>query len=177
MPTSTGIRDRVATAGIILAPSTKKTGARLGNWGVLRGFAFGSPTNIDGKGCHFGRHITNGILENTTDGSPSSPCLQVTYPNSFFRFKWSVKAGTHSISVLAKQVANTAPYPSMIVRANPAIGLSSDQVASASGGTGWGTIGPIIATFTGVGVLYVELWNNCIAVPGAAALFDHINIT
>lgn len=177
MPTPAGVRVNMARPAILKpVTGTHKTSAALGSWGVLKGMALGSPVNQDGHGSTFGRSITNGIVENTVDGNPATPCLQVTYPG-FWRFRWTVTPGVRTISVLAKQIANVSPFPSLILKANSAIGVPSDVQSFASGGTGWSTIGPITITATGTGVFYVELWNNCKAKAGSPALFDHLVFT
>lgn len=156
--------------------STGKGFPGRGTVGQLQGISYsGTSTSIIGNDSTNGRHMQTGVRENTTDGSPAAPSLQLDFPG-FWRFRWVVKAGTHSITVQTKQVANTAPFPSMIVKANPAVGLSSDLSASSAGGTGWTVIGPISFAFTGTGVVFVELHNNCLAYD-SPALFDHIVIT
>lgn len=152
-------RNRVATEAVI---------------GYLQGICLGCPSSIHGDDS-FGRHLQVGVVKNTTDGSPAQPSLQLSIPG-FWRFKWVVKAGARTITINTKQAANLTPYPSMIVRASPGV-LATDQTASSAGGTGWTTIGPISFTALADGVVWVELWNNCVQKYDTPALFDHVVVT
>lgn len=93
-----------------------------------------------------------------TSGNPA-PSLRVQAPGKW-RFRWAVKSGSRSIMIDVKQVSNTTPRPSVIVKANTAIGVNSDVTGTAGAGTGWVTIGPIAVTPSSDGALWVELWNN-----------------
>lgn len=152
--------------------------------GYLRGICIGGMTSIEGE-APFGRHLQVGVLRSNAEGSPATPSLLLCQPGQW-RFRWAVHAGARSISVLAKQGANVAPHPSMIVKSNPAIGVNADVSASSPGGTGWQTIGPISVSPSSDGALWVELWNNdkgtynpsngnvC---PANPAFFDHLIFT
>lgn len=142
--------------------------------GALQGVSIGGMTSIHGD--TFDRHLKTGVRKELVEGSPSAPCLALDYPG-FWRFRWTVKPGAHSVSVLVKQVANVAPYPSLIVKANADVGLLSDVTVSGSGGTGWSTAGPALATFSAEGSVWVELWNNCKSVFQSPAYFDHLVFT
>lgn len=176
------------TEGILGMVSMSYTSTERGGYGNLRGIAYqGSMGSIDGGEAPGDRHMQVGVLKNTTDGSPAEPCLQITYPG-FWRFRWTVKGGkTKTISVKVKQNSTGSMYrPSIIVRANPLIGVNNDVSASAAEGTDWTTLGPISILPTTTGSVWVELHNNNLvypSLPGQStetsfpALFDHIQTT
>jgi hypothetical protein len=91
-----------------------------------------------------------------------------------WRFRWAVRVGVNNIQVNCKQEVNGSPRPSMIVKANPDVGLNSDTTASAGSSTGWVVIGPITVTATAVGPVWVELHNNYQGAWATPAFFDHI---
>jgi len=136
-----------------------------GRIGVLRAM------NLGGQVIY-----VSGLTEEFSDGFPSSPSLKIAIPNSF-RFRWVVRTGVHTIRVSAKQVVNQEPRPSIIVRANPSIGIPNDITAFAASGTGWVTAGPITVTPTDNGAVYVDLVNNYAGMSQAPAYFDHIITT
>lgn len=142
MPTSFGILSGTALARVL----------------PLRGISIGGGTSWDG-GSSIGRHLQIGLKENFVDGFPAAPSLQLT-SKGFWRFRWTVTPGTRTISVMVRQPVNSTPYPTMIVRKNAALGVSSDVTGTSPGGTAWVTIGPVTVTPTTLGVLWVELWNN-----------------
>lgn len=141
--------------------------------GALRGVCLGGPTTYSG-GTSFGRHLQIGVARNDSEGSPSPPSLQLTYPG-FWRFRWSVRAGNRSLYVRAKQLVNSPPYPSVVVKANSAVGLLSDITASSTTAD-WFNIGPVSFTATAFGVVWVELWSNSLY-SGNTVYFDHIVTT
>ena len=153
--------------------------------GALKGIAFsGVPTSYLGDGT-YGRHMQVGVTENFTDGNPSSPCLQLTYPG-FWRFRWSVKPGVRSIYIQAKQphyLSGSIPYVSifypstMVVKANSSVGLNNDISGSAIDTQSWNQIGPVSFTVNSSGPVWVELWNNNSNEYNTPALFDHIIAT
>jgi hypothetical protein len=142
--------------------------------GIFNNISMGGFTDNYGDA---GKSLQSGVVQNTTEGSPSSPCLQITTPG-FWRFKWTVAAGARSISVSAKQTGTTTPTtrPSLIVKSNSSIGLSADISGSAANSQGWVTIGPVSFTATGAGVTWVELHNNAFMME-TPAYFDHIVAT
>lgn len=122
-----------------------------------------------------GRHLVVGISKSTAQGNPSPPSLAIA-GYGFWRFRWSLTTGTHTISCLVKQVSGGTPRPSLVVKKNAAIGLASDTTGTAGAGTGWTAIGPLSVIVTSPGVVWVELWNNYMAAYGTA-YFDHIVTT
>jgi hypothetical protein len=142
-----------------------------------KGISFFGPTSIRSDGT-FGLPMMSGITQSYTEGNPSTPCLEIFQP-TFWRFKWSVGGGNRTISVKCKQASNSvsASRPSLIVKANPSIGLTNDVSGSAPSGTGWVTIGPVSFTPTASGSVNVELWNNSNTVTQDSAFFDHIVVT
>jgi hypothetical protein len=79
--------------------------------------------------------------------------------------------------VNVKQAANASPRPSMVVKANPAIGLNTDTTGTAAAGAGWIVIGPITVNPTSDGATWVELRNNLETVTRAYCYWDHIVTT
>lgn len=111
--------------------------------------------------------------KSTSEGSSSQPSLCVA-ACGFWRFRWRVLAGTHTIQCSVKQAYNVSPYPSITVKANPGV-LAADVSGSAAAGSDWKTIGPLTVDVLADGVVWVELWNNLYAqVNGAPCYFDHI---
>lgn len=153
--------------------------------GWLQGISLGGVSSINGDSGT--RHLAVGIIESLTEGSPNAPSLCIAQPG-FWRFRWGVKSGTHTIQILVKQNPANAYglYPSMIVRANPSIGVNADITSVSPGGTAWVTIGPISVIPSSSGLLWVELHNNDRdtydatngnITPSNPAFFDHIIIT
>lgn len=123
-------------------------------------------------GGGYSRSMQIGAIRNNVEGNPSSPCLELT-SNGFWSFRWVVPAGTREIWIDTKQASNNTARPSMIVKANAAIGVAADVTGTAAAGTGWVTIGPVTITPSSPGVIYVEFWNNTIHTDDPA-YFDHI---
>ena len=141
--------------------------------GALQGICI-APTSILGDGT-YGRHMQTGVREETTEGYPSPPCLALDYPG-FWRFRLQVVPGIQTISIWAKQVSNvTGKRPSMVVKANAAIGVATDLSASAGSSSGWTKIGPITITASDAGVCWVELHNNDSDTFYSTAYFDAIS--
>lgn len=159
---------------------------RRGNYGTMQGVAFGSDITSINSDSPFGTHMHVGVGKSITEGSPTSPCLELDYPG-MWRFKWVILGATKTISVLAKQNSTGSAYrPSMVVVANPNIGVLYNLSASAADGAGWITIGPISVTPAGTGSVWVELHNNNVVYPSInvvggdalrPAFFDHIITT
>lgn len=95
---------------------------------------------------------------NNIEGDPSQPCLQLL-SRGFWRFRWVVQSGYRYISISAKQPENKTPYPSMIIKKNPSIGVDLDVEGVSTGGTGWVTIEAVI-TPSSAGAVWVELHAN-----------------
>jgi hypothetical protein len=113
--------------------------------------------------------------KNTSDGTPSQPSFQMAAGPMFYRFRWAVAAGTPTISIAVKQASNTSPRPTMVIKANAAIGVSSDIVLTAGSGSGWVTLGPQSVSISSPGGLWIELHNN---LPGwATCLWDNLVTT
>jgi hypothetical protein len=143
-----------------------------GKIGHVQGICIG-PTSIAGDDSFGVRHMQVGILRNNTEGNPAPPCLEIAQPG-MWRFKWSIKIGQRRISVRTKQVAYYPNQrPSIVIKANPDIGIPSDIIVTADVSTDWVTIGPVVFTATAIGMTYVELRNN-LAGELSSAYFDHI---
>lgn len=145
---------------------------------ALKGINLGAgPASWDGTAT-FGRFLQAGASQNTSPpagGSSSGMALTLALPG-FWRFRWTVQPGTRTITVQVYQSANISPYPSVIVKANTSIGVSSDVTGTSAGGTGWVSIGPITVTPTSEGVLWVQLWNN-LHLAQSPCYFDKVIVT
>lgn len=97
--------------------------------------------------------------KDTSEGNPSQPSLRLDKKGKW-RFRWVVASGTRTISIDVKQAVNVDPRPTLVVKANPSIGVNSDVTGTAGSSTGWVTIGPVTAEPTSDGVLWVELRVN-----------------
>lgn len=112
-----------------------------------------------------------------TEGDPSQPSLRMD-ARGVWRFRWVVESGARTASINVKQAANASPRPTLVIKANPSIGVNSDVTGTAGSGTGWVTIGPVNAAPTSDGVLWVELRNNYDAqYQGAPCYWDHVVVT
>ena len=176
------IYDRLIDSGSVTCSFYRnRAEAESGVQGAIQGIAFNNPSSIDSSGT-FGRHMQVGVNKQTSDGSPTSPCLQLDYPGNMWRFRWVVRPGSRQISVLAKQNSTGSSYrPSLVVKANSTLGINSDLSAAAPASGDWVKIGPISFTTTGSDVVWVELHNNNYATKNSnseimknPAYFDHI---
>ena len=143
--------------------------------GALQGISLGAPSSGLGDNT-YSRHLQTGVREEFNDGYPSPPCLALDYPG-FWRFRWQVIPGSQTLSCYAKQVSNvTGLRPTMVVKANPAIGFPADVVTAAGSSTGWIKVGPMTAVVSAPGVLWVELHNNDTNTFQSTAYFDNIGV-
>lgn len=151
----------------------KSTRGRPGVAGALQGISLGGPDDWLGK-ASMGRVLQACCYRDDTDGYPAgNPSLR--FDNwGFWRFRWGVSIGAMSLTIYAKQALNQNPRPSMVLKANSAVGLLVDTPFSAAAGSGWEAI---TATFTATaaGVVIVELWNNLNTVISAPCLFSGTN--
>lgn len=138
-----------------------------------QGICLGGPSSIYGDGT-FGRHLQVGVTQSLSEGNPLSPSLQLDIPG-FWRFRWSVTSGLHTVAVNTKQTDSTQ-RPSVIVKANSTIGINNDVSGSAPTGNNWVTIGPVTVEPTDSGMVWVELWNNC-QQTHTPVYFDHVVTT
>jgi hypothetical protein len=138
----------------------------------MKGINIGGPVSWDGAGS-YGRPLQFGMLESLTFGNPA-PSLNLSFPG-FWRFRWTLQPGVRTVQVQCLQ-NNFAPYPSMILKANSAIGIPSDVTATAVSGGTWVTIGPISVTASAEGVVWVQLWNN-LQLSNTPCYFDNIITT
>ena len=108
------------------------------------------------------------------EGEPDPPSLRLDAPG-VWRFRWTVAAGSHGITVQVKQVENVEPRPTITVKANPDIGVMADVVEVARDGVGWVLAGPLIIEPTSDGAVFVELRNRLQRQPGRApCYFDNL---
>lgn len=139
--------------------------------GALRGISLGGPTSWLGDGS-WGRHLQTGVVRSDAEGTPGAPAIALKWVG-FWRFKWVVETGARSLTIFAKQAINQSPRPSVILKANAAIGLAADSEVVAGAGTGWVQIdAPFVATADGV--LWVEVHNNLTA-GNYPVFFDHLS--
>lgn len=161
--------------GRISAPSSRdsvgKPNHGRGTIGQLQGLNLGTASSIFGDSPS-GRSLQVGMSESFTEGNPTPPSLKLRYPG-FHRFRWTIQPGVRQLVVTVKQVANVAPFPSVVIKANPSVGVGADIVSTSAGGISWVTIGPVSFTATALGYVWVELHNNCRAAE-SACYFDHL---
>jgi hypothetical protein len=139
--------------------------------GVVQAISIGGPTGS--RGSSLGLHLQNGVSRSDIEGSPDVPSVRLAQVG-FWRFLWVAKSpGRYQIQVNVKQVINLPPRPSLVIKANPDIGLSADVVGDAPDGADWVTIGPLTVNTTVPGATYIELHNNY-AGDYADCFFDHI---
>lgn len=93
------------------------------------------------------------------EGFSSQPSLRLD-ARGVYSFLWAMTAGARALSISVKQAANADPRPSVVIRANPEIGINADITTVAGSGTGWVTIGPIAVNPAQAGCVRVELRNN-----------------
>jgi hypothetical protein len=119
------------------------------------------------------RHFQIGAYRSNTQGTPLAPCLALDFWG-FWRFRWAVGPGNRSLTAFAKQVSNVANRPSIVLKANPDVGLVADVTAVMGSSTDW-----IAATAafvaTGTGMVWVELHNNCLGIPDTC-FFDRVSV-
>lgn len=114
-------------------------------------------------------HLTARLDGSVGNPAPSLLCLAVRG----FPFRLAVKAGARTVSVDVLQPQASAIRPRLRVRANPAIGLTSDLEAVAGPATGWQTVSASF-TATANGGVRVELVNTDAAWP---CWFDNVRVT
>lgn len=136
--------------------------------GALQALAVGGPTDWLGK-ASFGRELQTGVSRDDTDGMPA-PSLRFEWWG-FWRFRLAVDAGAITMTIYAKQVLNQSPRPSIILKANTAVGLLVDTSFVAASDPGWVAITPNFVA-TASGVVIVELWNNLNTSFSAPCLFS-----
>lgn len=158
-----------------IIPAVPVTGSNI--VGYLKGISLGGMSDLYGNGTSGIRHLQLGLGKNTTEGIPNTPSLELKLPNSMWRFRWTVKPGTRTVSIKTKQIdCGGLERPTMKIKANVLIGLNSDLTLTASSGNNWVTIGPLSFTATALGVTWVEVWNN-LNKSNHSAYFDHIVIS
>ena len=115
----------------------------------------------------------------TTTFRTASPAETLTPSNASFKFNGSpmrfaiANATTATVTVYVnKSAAYNGAQPRLIVRANPAVGITADTVlATASGGTGsWLTLSGTTASVTDDGAL--EVYVDCDGTAGEVSIDD-----
>ncbi|MBU6231536.1 hypothetical protein KGP36_02610 [Patescibacteria group bacterium] len=166
---------RGLTTGMLIVAQAASRGSGLAYNGILTKASpgIGRPSaRLESIVC--GREYEVFGSEDFTQGNPATPCLRL---DSFgkWRFRWAMGIGQHIISVNVLHAINQNPRPSMVIKANPAIGINADIETFAPSGTGWVTINSPTFTTTAVGVTWVELRNNLVTNVGfSPCYFDHI---
>jgi hypothetical protein len=106
-----------------------------------------------------GAILMSNSRRNDTEGFPIGPSLDIS-SHTCYRFRWAMDSGARTISCYVKHPSDGTPRPTLVVKANPAIGINADVTGTASSSTGWVQIGPITVNPTSDGATWVELWNN-----------------
>lgn len=180
---STATNGNLSGPFFVVGANVKSRVGEQGVAGALAGIAFsGNVSDWLGVSTNT-RHYQAGMRQDTANGYLAPPCLALDYPG-FWRFRWTVLAGAHTVLVYVMQPYNAAPYPSVIVKANPVIGVNSDVTGTSPGGSGWTAIGPVTINPTSEGVVWVELHNNlrvfgqaASGEPNCVAFFGQITVT
>jgi hypothetical protein len=120
-------------------------------------------------------HQTMGARDNT-EGDPAQPSLRMDRRGRW-RFRWTVLAGTRTISVRVKQAVNLSPRPSLVIKANTSIGVNADSETSAASGAGWITIGPVTINPSANGAVWVELRANYDGQSNIPCYWDQVVVT
>ena len=181
VPAGFGMTDVVFTDTGPIPTVEVNSGAKSSVVGWLKKIHLGGMT-----GPHDSVHgspLLAGVSRYNLDGSPAAPCLLMRQPG-YWRFRWGVEAGNRTISIRVKQVANVEPFPSLVLKANPAVGIDADIVEVSDGGAGWVTITSSFLCIA-AGVIWVELRNNCTSIyspananltgnPAEPAFWDHL---
>lgn len=148
--------------------------------GYMQGISLGGPTTMTTEGT-FQRNMQVGFSRNDSEGSRATPCIELIHPG-MFSFRWVVRPGQRRISIRTKQIKSySGQRPTMKIKKNVAVGLTTDTIITAPEGTDWVLLGPYVFTAQTAGVLIVELWNNLqiqeAPVVESKAFFDHIAVS
>lgn len=153
--------------------------ADLGSIGVTHSGPFQNDgltvrRTLKAANCNIDGHFPS-ASRNNLEGDPAPPCLQLNAGRDYWRFRWIVETGARTISINVKQTENVSPRPTLVVKANPDIGVNADVTETAPSGTGWVTIGPAAINPTSDGAVWVEVWNNIDGI--LPCYFDNIQQT
>ncbi len=142
---------------VTAAKGTTLAGAGgMGLDGIVISGALSSHTGTDTAQ----RDLQFGAAYEAVEGTPSPPSIALFYPG-FWRFRWVVGVGARSLTVYTKQASNVVGgRPSVTLKANASTGLLVDTTTTAGSSTGWIAM-TVSFTCTAVGVIWVELTNNC----------------
>lgn len=97
--------------------------------------------------------------EDFIQGLPAAPSLRMDGKGSW-RFQWVLAPGSHTIQVNVMQAINQSPRPSLVVKANPSIGINADVEVFAASGAGWTPLVSSAVVATALGAVWVELRCN-----------------
>jgi len=115
--------------------------------------------------------------KDTSEGDPSQPSLRMD-ARGVYRFRWAFASGARTVAVNVKQEVNASPRPTLVVKANPAIGIAADVIETAGSSTNWITIGPANISPSADGATWVELHANYDGqYMSAPCYWDHIETT
>jgi len=110
-------------------------------------------------------------------GDPAQPSLRMD-ARGVYRFRWAFESGARTVAVNVKQEVNASPRPTLVVKANPAIGIAADVIETAGSSTNWITIGPANISPSADGATWVELHANYDGqYMSAPCYWDHIETT
>ena len=131
---------------------------RAGVAGALQGISIGGPVNWLGD-ASLGREMQVNCYRDDSDGNPAgTPSLRMDHWG-FWRFQWVLAIGANSWSISVKQALNETPRPSVVIKANPDVGLVVDSETVAAAGNSWETI-TVAPNATAAGAVWVELHNR-----------------
>jgi hypothetical protein len=105
-----------------------------------------------------------------TDGNPAAPS-QYQRRGILKGILWPFVAGTRTLTIRVRHSGH-APYPRLIVKANPEAGVPDDLVVTASSSTAWQELSVQITSAQGGAV---HVWREVRAIEqGAYAIWDHL---
>lgn len=113
-------------------------------------------------GATLGQHLGLMVSRSDSQGTPSVPSLAI-HGVGLYQFRWVIRVGTQTIRIQCKEILDLTPRPTLTVLKDSALGINSDQVATAPSGADWKTIGPLSISATAVGVALVQLKNNVVS--------------
>jgi hypothetical protein len=130
------------------------------------------------QGIHQGVPPSPPMERDDSDGTPAPPCEKQIGPGIDRRILWPVDPGSppaeRTFSIYVRH-PGIAPYPRIIVKANPEVGLNADIIVTAAATTAWQEL---TASFTPRRKGVVEVWREVPApVQNAYAKWDRITVT
>ncbi len=127
-----------------------------------------------GGASHVGPGQEGYSARDDTDGHPDPPCERQVRRGVLKTILWPVDPGVKTFSIWVRHSGHS-PYPRVIVKANPEVGVLSDQEAVAGASTDWQQLS-VTVTVTAAGAL--QVWREVRAQEqNAYAKWDDISVS